>query len=111
MDLGGMLLPQEELESLTEDIKQGTIASMEQLEARLRLVHSHYDEHRWNFAYKMALDVCQLETMTDEDARRIRLACEKAEKEWKNNIRYDAEREFQMGDVAESALEDFLSQV
>lgn len=111
MDLGGMLLPQEELESLTEDIKQGTIASMEQLETRLRLVHSHYDEHRWNFAYKMALDVCQLETMTDEDARRIRLACEKAEKEWKNNIRYDAEREFQMGDVAESALEGFLSQV
>lgn len=110
-DLGGMLLPDEELERLLDDIRRETFSSMGEVEERLRQVHARYREYRWNFAYKMVLDLCRLETVTDEDARRIRLACEQAGKEWKDSIRYDAEREFRLGDVTEDTLNDFLARV
>lgn len=110
-DLAGMLMPEEELLQLVEDIKRGTLRSIADVEARLLLIHAHYEEYRWNFAYKTALDICHLETVTEEDARRVRMACQEAEREWRDTIRYDAEREYQLGDVDEETLTDFLAQV
>lgn len=110
-DLGGMILPQEEETQLVEDIKQGRLLTVEDIDRRMESVADRYEEYKWNFAYKMLLDFCHLETVTDEDAHRIRLTCEQAEKEWRDAIRYDAEKEFRMGDVSAADLNNFLSRI
>ncbi len=110
-DLAGMMMPQEEEAQLVEDIKQGRLLTVEAIDRRMEDTDLHYEEYKWNFAYRVLLDFCHLETVTDEDARRIRLTCEQAEKEWRDAIRYDAEKEFRMGDVSATELNDFLQKI
>lgn len=110
-DLGGMMLPKEEEELLMQDIQQGKLATIADINERMEVIANQYDVYKWNFAYKVLLDFCHLETVTDEDARRIRLTCEQAEREWHDTIRYDAEKEFRLGDVSAADLNDFLSRI
>ncbi len=110
-DLGGMILPKEEEALLMEDIEQGMLVTIEDINQRLETIARQYEDYKWNFTYKVLLDFCHLETVTDEDARRIRQTCEQAETEWRDAIRYDAEKEFRMGDVSASDLNEFLSRI
>ena len=110
-DLGGMMLPKEEEELLLEDITRGKLATIADINERMEVIANRYEDYKWNFAYKVLLDFCHLETVTDEDARRIRLTCEQAEREWHDAIRYDAEKEFRLGDVSAADLNDFLSRI
>jgi len=108
LDLGGLLAPVSEVEQLEADIDDGVIVSVEELEGRLADIHAHYNEYAWAKAYRIALDCYHLDTIAQEDVERIRADYQAAVAEWKRLIRSDAEREFQLGDVSERTLKDFL---
>ena len=59
----------------------------------------------------MMLDYYGLDTITPEDAERIRADYVKARRAWIAEIRKDAEKEFQLGDVDEEVLHNFVSQL
>lgn len=108
LDLGGMLAPASEIEQLETDIEDGIIASVEEMEERLADIHAHYNEYALAKAYRIALDYYHLDTITQEDAERIRTDYQAAVAEWKMMVKNDAEREYQLGDVNEETLNDFL---
>jgi hypothetical protein len=59
----------------------------------------------------MILDYYGLDTLTEENAERIRQDYVLARRAWIAEIRKDAEKEYQLGDVEEDVLEDFVSKL
>lgn len=108
LDLGGMLAPASEIEQLETDIDEGIISSIEEMEERLADIHAHYNEYAWAKAYRIVLDYYHLDTIAQEDVDKIKDDYTNAISEWKSMVRRDAEREFQLGDVSEKALSEFL---
>ena len=53
LDLAGLILPREPLDALLQDIEQGEIASLEDVECFFRLVHGRYYSLEWTWAYEM----------------------------------------------------------
>lgn len=53
LDLAGLILPREPLDALLQDIEQGEIASLEDVECFFRLVHERYYSLEWTWAYEM----------------------------------------------------------
>lgn len=84
-DLGGMLLPLAAEKQMVEDVKSAKIATLDALMARLREIFAQYDK-------PMQLDPA-------------------AEKEWHEFVRMDARKEFDLGDVEQQVLDDFLAKL
>ena len=59
----------------------------------------------------MMLDYYGLDTLTEEDAERIRQDYITARRAWIAEIRKDAEKEFELGDVEDNVLDDFIDQL
>ena len=59
----------------------------------------------------MILDYYGLETLTEEDAKRIHEDYIIARRKWISEIRKDAEKEFTLGDVDQEVLDNFLHQL
>lgn len=109
-DLAGMIVPESEVELLAYDIKDGAISELQMVEDRFITMNRLYDEYKWNWTYRVILDYFGLDTLTPADARRIADDYEAAQKEWLAAVRADAEREFALGDVEESVLNDFIAE-
>ena len=78
---------------------------------RFKRINDNYAEYRWAWSYSMILNYYGLKTITPEDAERIHDDYVTARRAWIAEIRKDAEKEFQLGDVEESVLENFISQL
>jgi hypothetical protein len=111
VDLSGLLLPESEEARLIDDIKNGTIENVQQILDRFVDINDHYSDYRWAWSYQMILDYYGLEEITPADAERIREDYVKARRAWIAEIRKDAEKEYQMGDVEQEVYEDFLSKL
>ncbi len=107
-DLAGMYIPDTEELQLLEDIKNGALADINDIHERFEEIHRNYETYKWAFSYRIICNICHLEQLTDDDATRIKAQCEPTYEEWKTAIKYDAEKEFQLGDVSEEALNDFF---
>lgn len=110
-DLSGLLLPESEELRLVEDIRNGTLNNIQAVLDRFTDIDAHYREYQWTWTYQMILDYYQLDHLTDADAQRIREDYITARRAWIAEIRKDAEKEFDLGDVDESVLENFISQL
>lgn len=108
LDLSGLLAPKSEIDQLADDIRTGVIEDIRQADDRLLEIHSHYSEYKWNYAYRLALNYYNLDTITSDDISMMVSKGEEARGQWIARIRKDAEKEFAMGDVSEEQLEDFL---
>ena len=111
IDLSGMLVPKNDIDELLIDVSSDRITDISSVENRLLASHANYGEYKWNFAYRLALDFYSLDTITTDDAETIRQKGEEARRQWINLIKQDAEKEFQMGDVDEQTLADFLGKI
>ena len=111
IDLSGMLVPKNDIDELLIDVSSDRITDISSVENRLLASHANYGEYKWNFAYRLALDFYSLDTITTDDAETIRQKGEEARRQWINLIKQDAEKEFQMGDVDEETLADFLGKL
>ena len=110
-DLSGLLLPLSEEYRLIEDIKNGTLATIDAVTDRFNRIHENYSEYRWAWAYRMILDYYRLNELTPADVERIRTDYVTARRVWIAEIRKDAEKEFSLGDVDEKVLNSFIKQL
>lgn len=110
-DLSGLLLPDSEEQQLVSDIADGTIESMDDIVDRLNAINDNYNEYRWAWAYRMILDYYGLSEITPQDAERIHTDYITARHAWIAEIKKDAEKEYQLGDVEDSVLQNIVSQL
>jgi NDP-sugar pyrophosphorylase family protein len=111
IDLSGMLLPASEEQRLVDDIKNGTIESIQEVLDQFYDINEHYREYQWAWTYRMILDYYNLDELTDAAMQRIREDYVKARRAWIAEIRKDAQKEFAMGDVEQDVYDDFISKL
>ena len=110
-DLSGLLLPDSEEQRLIRDIKDGNIESISDVLARFNEINDNYRVYQWTWTYKLILDYYGLDDLTEEAIQRIREDYVKARRAWIAEIRKDAEKEFDMGDVEQEVFDDFISKL
>ena len=110
-DLSGLLLPESEEQRLIDDIKDGTMETVHDILERFNDINEHFREYQWTWTYRVILDYYGLETVTLDDAERIKEDYVKARRAWIAEIRKDAEKEYSLGDVDEEVLTNFISQL
>ncbi len=110
-DLSGLLLPVSEEQRLIEDIKNGNIESIQEVLKRFYDINNHYREFQWAWTYDLILDYYGLDELTDSAIQRIREDYVKARRAWIAEIRKDAQKEFDMGDVEQEVFDDFISKL
>ena len=111
IDLSGLLLPASEEQRLIDDIKRGSIESIQEVLERFYDINEHYREYQWAWTYKLILDYYGLDELTDAAIQRIREDYVKARRAWIAEIRKDAQKEFAMGDVEQEVYDDFISKL
>jgi hypothetical protein len=111
IDMSGLLLPESEEQRLVDDIKNGAIDNIQQVLDRFSEINNNYSDYRWAWSYQMILDYYNLTELDEAACERIREDYVKARRAWIAEIRKDAEKEFQMGDVERDVYEDFLSKL
>jgi hypothetical protein len=109
--LSGLLLPVSEEERLLSDIKNGGIESIQEVLDRFNDINEHYREYQWSWTYRLILDYYGLEALDDAAMQRIREDYIKARRAWIAEIRKDAQKEFDMGDVEQEVFDDFISKL
>ncbi|MCR4853487.1 MAG: DUF4954 family protein [Prevotella sp.] len=111
IDLSGLLLPESEEAKLIDDIKNGTLKTIQTVIDRFEEINDHYREYQWAWTYQMILDYYGLDEITEEDAQRIREDYITARRTWIGEIRKDAEKEYAMGDVEDEVYFDFIDKL
>ena len=111
IDLSGLLLPASEEQRLIDDIKRGSIESIQEVLERFYDINENYREYQWAWTYKLILDYYGLDELTDAAIQRIREDYVKARRAWIAEIRKDAQKEFAMGDVEQEVYDDFISKL
>ena len=108
-DLSGLLAPVEVISELCNNIADDVYKSIEEVENELYSVNEKYSDYRWSWTYRLILDYFGLDILEETDVNRIMAEADAARNEWLNAIRYDAEREFALGDVSEDEISNFLN--
>ena len=111
VDLAGLLLPESEEQRLIDDLINSRFASIEEVLQRFRAIDRNYNEYRWTWSHRMILDYYGIDRLDDETVERIHNDYVAARREWVEEIRRDAEKEFSLGDVDRDVLDDFIAQL
>ena len=110
-NLAGLLLPASEERQMVEDIKDGTLESIDAILRRFNEINAEYRNYQWVWTYRLILNYYGLTELTPDDADMIRDNCLKARRVWTEEIRQDAEREYQLGKMNQEALEALSAQL
>ena len=111
IDLSGLLLPASEEQRLIEDVKSGALESIRDVLQRFYDIDANYRKYQWAWTYKLILDYYGIDELTEQAMQRIREDYVKARRAWIAEIRKDAQKEFDMGDVEQEVYDDFLSKL
>ena len=108
-DLSGLLIPVTEEQRIVDAIKNGTLNTLVGIKEELLAVHENYNEYRWAWSYRLIREYYNIEgEITEEHAAKIEEDYITARRAWIAEIRKDAQKEFELGDVNEETLNDFL---
>ena len=110
-NLAGLLLPASEERQMVEDIKDGTLEGIDAILRRFDEINAEYRNYQWVWTYRLILNYYGLTELTPDDADMIRDNCLKARRVWTEEIRQDAEREYQLGKMNQEALEALSAQL
>ena len=110
-NLAGLLLPVSEERQMVEDIKDGTLENIDAILRRFDEINAEYRNYQWIWTYRLILNYYGLTELTPDDADMIRDNCLKARRVWTEEIRQDAEREYQLGKMNQEALEALSAQL
>ena len=108
-DLSGLLLPVSEERRLIEDIKSGSLETIEEVVNRFREINENYRIYQWAWTYRMILEYYGINEITPEDDARIKRDYIEARRAWIAEIKKDAEKEYEMGDVDREVFESFVN--
>ncbi|MBQ3957994.1 MAG: DUF4954 domain-containing protein, partial [Bacteroidaceae bacterium] len=70
--------------------------------------HKNYSEYRWAWSYRLICEYYGLEEIRPTDEERIKQDYIAARRAWIAEIRKDAEKEYELGDIDEQTLQNFL---
>ena len=110
-DLLGMLAPESEISALVSEISQEELNDINDVADVLKDIHNAYAEHKWAWAYRVMQEQYNIDNITDIERTNMINTLMSARNEWLTAIRYDAEKEYQMGDVDEDILHDFIEKI
>ena len=108
-DLSGLLLPVSEERRLIEDVKSGSLETIEEVVNRFREINENYRIYQWAWTYRMILEYYGINEITPEDDARIKQDYIEARRAWIAEIKKDAEKEYEMGDVDREVFESFVN--
>ena len=108
-DLSGLLLPESEEMRLISDIKDGTLETIQDVIERFMEINENYRVYQWAWTYRMILEYYGIKKITAEDDERIKKDYVEARRAWIAEIRKDAQKEFDMGDVEPEVFESFVN--
>ena len=110
-DLSGLLLPESEEQRIIDDIKDGTLETIQEVNERFREINDNFRKYQWTWSYNMILDYYGLTELTEENLKQIHSDYVKARRAWIAEIRKDAEKEYAMGDVEDDTFNNFVEQL
>lgn len=110
-DLGGLLLPDYEEQRILEDIKSGSLETIEDVNERFKEINSNYYNYAWDWTRFLIDHYYGSKDITETIEAQIVSDYNDALKTWISEIRKDAEKEYNMGDVDKEVLEDFLEKL
>ena len=90
LDMCGMITPKKSVEDLVSDVQDGEITSSDEIIGNLQ---AQFHRNKFHYSYPQTTESLE------------------AHNEWLDLVRRDAEKEFQMGDVDENFLQDFLNKI
>lgn len=97
-DICGMIAPLQQVQRLAADVKAGRLATLDDVNARMREIHVRYYDYEWCWAYQALLEWYELKP---EDLTRAKVA--ELVKTWMRSVicldemlYEDAKKEFQM---------------
>lgn len=108
-DLSGLLLPESEEKRIVAAIREGKLMTVHDIRDEFCRAHENYNEFRWAWSYRLICDYYGIADITEEDVARIEQDYITARRAWIAEIRKDAEREYELGDVSDDTFQDFLS--
>ncbi|WP_278581099.1 DUF4954 family protein [Prevotella denticola] len=108
-DLSGLLLPVSKEQRLIDDIKNGSLETIQEVVERFCEINDNYRIYQWAWTYRLILEYYGITEITDEDDARIRQDYVEARRAWIAEIRKDAEKEYEMGDVDREVFESFVN--
>ena len=108
-DLSGLLLPVSEEQRLIDDIKNGSLETIQEVIDRFCEINDNYRIYQWAWTYRLILEYYGITEITDEDDARIKNDYIEARRAWIAEIRKDAEKEYEMGDVGREVFESFVN--
>lgn len=108
VDVCGLLAPQAEIQRIVDDVTSGAIGSTEELTLVLQQIHADYAANAYDYAQQLMQNLggsmfIDMDFWLKE--------AEEAYESWLHMVRDDAEHEYQLGDVSEEALREFLAKV
>lgn len=103
-NLAGLLLPVSEERQIVEDIKDGTLESIDAILRRFVEIHAEYRNYQWVWTYPFILNYYGLSKLTPADADMIIDKALKARRNWTEGISRDAETEYELGKIDHEAL-------
>lgn len=110
-DLSGLLIPLTEEERIVEEIKNGTITSTDAIRNEFKTAQRNYAEYRWAWSYRLICEYYEVDEITEELAEKVHNDYIAARRAWIAEIRKDALKEYELGDVDEKTLNEFLEQL
>lgn len=110
-DLSGLIIPAEKENEVIEDLKNGKIASPDQLQMRFKEFNGQYENYKHAYARLIAKKCYGIDTYNEKDMPMIKKMYHGAVNKWTGEIRKDAEKEFMTGDVERNVLEKFLKEL
>lgn len=108
-DLSGILLPVSEMNRVVDMIKQNKFKSVTDIRDEFLKIHDNYNEYRWAWSYRLIKEYYGIEgEITPDYAQKIEEDYITARRTWIGEIRKDALKEFELGDVSQETLDGFL---
>ena len=108
-DLSGLLIPVTEEQRIVEAIKNGELNTVGAIREEFITANRNYSEYRWAWSYRLIREYYGIEgEITPEIAERVMEDYITARRAWIAEIRKDAVKEFELGDIDESVLNEFL---
>lgn len=110
-DLSGMLLPENEERNIVNAVSNGYLRNTADIFMFLKNINERYGEYLTSFTRNILCGHFDISTLDENDIDGIIRQGTDAKKMWISEIRKDAEKEYNMGDVEHSILEKFISQL
>ena len=110
-DLSGLLIPLSEEQRIVAAIKDGSLSSIHDIREEFVRANDNYAEYRWAWSYRLICEYYGIDEITEETAARVHEDYIQARRAWIAEIRKDAKKEFELGDIDQSVLDDFMAQL